>query len=53
MKVLKVVVRALRSVVGETRMLFEHRYRADFPALCPDIIVDSRIAVSERSSWPC
>ena len=48
MEVLKVVVRALKSVVGETRMLFEHRNSANFHVLCPDIIVDSRTAVRIR-----
>jgi len=48
MHVLKVVVRALRSVVGETRMLFEHRSSANFHVLCQDIIVDSRTAVRIR-----
>ena len=48
MEVLKVVVRALRSVVGETRMLFEHRNSANFHMLCPDIIVDSCTAVRIR-----
>ena len=41
MELLKVVVRALRSVVGETRMLFEHRNSANFHMMCPDIIVDT------------
>ena len=45
MEVLKVVVRALKSVVGETMMLFEHRNNANFHVLCPDIIVNSRTAV--------
>ena len=35
MEVLKVVVRALKSVVVETRMLFEHRNFANFHVLCP------------------
>ena len=48
MDVLKVVVRALKSVVGEPRMLFEHRNSANFHVLCPDIIVDSRTAVRIR-----
>ena len=48
MEVLKVVVRALTSVVGHTRMLFEHRNSANFHVLCPDIIVDSRTAVRIR-----
>ena len=48
MEVLKVVVRALNSVVGETRVLFEHRDHANFHVLCPDIIVDSRTAVRIR-----
>ena len=48
MEVLKVVVRALNSVVGHTRMLFEHRNSANFHVLCPDIIVDSRAAVRIR-----
>ncbi len=48
MDVLKVVVRALKSVVGETMMLFEHRNSANFHVLCPDIIVDSRTAVRIR-----
>ena len=48
MEVLKVVARALDSVVGETRMLFEHRNHANFHVLCPDIIVDSRTAVRIR-----
>ena len=37
-------MRALRSVVGETRVLHEHRNSANFHVLCPDIIVDSRTA---------
>ena len=36
---------ALKPVVKETRMLFEHRDRANFHELCLDIIVDSRTAV--------
>ena len=48
MGVLKVVVRALTTVVGEMRMLFEHRDRANFHVLCPDIIVDSWTAVRIR-----
>jgi hypothetical protein len=48
MEVLQVVVRALTSVVGHTRMLFEHRNSANFHVLCPDIIVDSRTAVHIR-----
>lgn len=44
-EVLKVVVRALRSVVGETRLLYGHRNCAYFHVLCPDITVDSRTAV--------
>lgn len=48
MDVLKVVVRALRSIIGYTRMLFEHRNRANFHVLCPDFIVDSRTAVRIR-----
>ena len=48
MDVLKVVVRALESVVGETRMLFEHRNSANFHVLCPDITVDSRTAMRIR-----
>ena len=48
MEVLKVVVRALKSVVGETSMLFEHREHANFHVLCPDITVDSRTAVRIR-----
>ena len=48
LEVLKVVVRTLKSVVGETRMLFEHRNSANFHVLCPDIIVDSRTAVRIR-----
>ena len=48
MDVLKVVVRALKSVVGETRMLFEHRNYGNFHVLCPDIIVASRTAVRIR-----
>ena len=48
MDVLKVVVRALKSVVGETMMLFEHRNSANFHVLYPDIIVDSRTAVRVR-----
>ena len=48
MEVLKVVVRALKSVVGETRLLFEHRNHANFHVLCPDIIVNSRTAVRIR-----
>ncbi|CAL5226117.1 g8934 [Coccomyxa viridis] len=48
MEVLKVVVRALKLVFGETRMLFEHRNSANFHVLCPDIIVDSRTAVRVR-----
>ena len=47
-EVLQVVVRALTSVVGHTRMLFEHRNFANFHVLCPDIIVDSRTAVRIR-----
>ena len=42
------VVRALKSVVGETRMLFEHRNNANLHVLCPDIIVDSRTALRIR-----
>ena len=54
MEVLKVVVRALKSVIGETRMLFEHRDHATFHVLCPDIIVDIRTAVRIREKqWPC
>ena len=52
MDVLKVVVRALRSVVGETTVLFEHRNSANFHVLCPDIIVDSRTAVRIREKQP-
>ena len=48
MEVLRVVVRALKSVIGETRMLFEHRNCANFHVLCPDIIVASRTAVRIR-----
>ena len=48
MEVLKVVVRALKSVAVDTRMLFEHRNSANFHVLCPDIIVDSRTAVRIR-----
>ncbi|CAL5226715.1 g9567 [Coccomyxa viridis] len=48
MEVLKVVVRALDSVVGETRMLFEHGNAVNFHVLCPDITVDSRTAVCIR-----
>ena len=48
MDVLKVVVRALKSVVGETKMLFELHEHANFHGLCPDIIVDSRTAVRIR-----
>ena len=48
MAVLKEVVRALKSVIGETRKLFEHRNSANFHMLCPDIIVDSRTAVRIR-----
>jgi len=48
MKVLKVVVRALKSVVGETTMLFEHRNCANFHVLCLDIIADSRTVVRVR-----
>ena len=48
MEVLKVVVRVLRSVLGETRVLFEHQNLAKFHVLCPDIIVDSRTAVRIR-----
>ena len=48
LEVLKVVVRVLRSVVGETRTLFKHRNRANCHVMCPDIIVDSRKAVRVR-----
>ena len=48
MEVLKVVVRALKSVVGETSILFEHRNSANFHVLCPSIIVNSRTAVRVR-----
>ncbi len=48
MGLLTVVVRALISVVGDTRMLFGHRNRANFHGLCPDIIVNSRTAVRIR-----
>ena len=48
MEVLRVVVWALKAVVGETKMLFEHRNRANFHVLCPDIIVDSKTAVRIR-----
>ena len=53
MEVPKVVVRALESVVGETRMLFEHRNHANIHVLCPDITVTAgQLRASERSSWP-
>ena len=45
MEVLKVVVRAMKLVVGNTGMLFEHQNRANFHVLCPEIIVDSRTAL--------
>ena len=45
MSVLRVVVRPPKSVIGETRMLFEHRDRVTLHALCPDIIVDSRTTI--------
>ena len=48
MEVLKMVVQALKSIIGETRMMFEHRNCANFHVLCPDIIVDSRTAVRVR-----
>ena len=48
MKVLQVVVRAIMSMIGETRTLFEHRNSANFHVLRPDITVDSRPAVHIR-----
>ena len=39
---------ALTSVIGETKMLYEHRNHANFHVLCPDIVVDSRTAVRIR-----
>ena len=48
MEVFQVVVRALESVIRETRMLFEHRNCANFHVLCPDIILDSRTALRIR-----
>jgi len=50
MEKLKVVVRALSLVVGETRMVFEHRNGANFHVLCPEIAVDSRTAVRIRET---
>ena len=40
--VMKVV---LRSVIGETRLLLEHRNRTNFHVLCLDIVVDSKTAL--------
>ena len=48
MEMLWVVVRALKSVIGQTRMLFEHRDHVTFHALCPDIIVASRTTIRIR-----
>ena len=48
MEVFQVVVRALKLVIGETRMLFEHRNSKNFHVLCPDIVVASRMAVRIR-----
>jgi len=48
MEVLKVVVRALKAVVGDTKMMFEHQNSANFHVLCQDIIVDSKTAVRIR-----
>ena len=47
--VLREIVRALRSMIGETRM-FEHRNCANLHVLCPEIIVDSRtvVRISEK-----
>ena len=39
------VFRALRSVVGQAKVLFEHRNFANFYVLCPDIIMNTRTAV--------
>ena len=48
-EVLKVVVRVLKSVIGDTRLLFEHRNHMNYHGLCLDIIVDkSQLRIRDK-----